>query len=201
MLAPTNIHTVYVAEIHMHFSSASNQLCTAVDTSAMRIIVRNPSWIMGKIILLVNIFESKRVMIYNTTISHLHGRPCIWRPESWCGIDARVPQSIHCRTAAAGKSKCSKHCGGWRPSEIRQMKVKADLNITSSQFFTPSNLHTCMSLSQMHLCEFAQLSTNSLFRYRSQISGLIFRSAGYTDVVTKFKRRSRNFSSFEDNVI
>lgn len=139
-------------------------------------------------------------MTYNTTISHLHGRPCTWRPESWRGIDAWVPQGTYCKTAAVGKRKCSKNCGGWKLGQIRQMKVKAELNITSSEFFTPSNLHTSMSLSEMHLCEFVQLSTNLLFRFRSQISGLIFRSAEYTDALTKFKRSHRDFSSFEDNL-
>lgn len=81
------------------------------------------------------------------------------------------------------------------------MKVKADLNVSSSQFFTPSNLHTYMSLSQMHPREFAQLSTNLLFRFGFQISGLIFRSAEYTDALTKFIRSHRDLSAFEDNAI
>ena len=138
----------------MHFSSTSKQLCTAEDTSVMRITSRkavprprkyckaryifmHPSWIVGKVILLVNIFESKRVTTYNSTISHLHGKPWTWRPESWCGIDAWVPQDIYCEIAAVRKRKWSRNCGGWKLSQIRQMKVKANLNITSPNSLPP----------------------------------------------------------------
>lgn len=102
-----------------------------------KVFFMHPSWLVDEIILLVNTFENKRVMAYNTVTTHLHGRSCTCRPESWCGVDAWVPQIIYCKTAAAGKGKCSKTCRGRKLSQIRQRKVKADLNTTSSQFFTP----------------------------------------------------------------
>lgn len=54
------------------------------------------------------------------------------------------------------------------------MKVKAELHRISSQFFTPSNPHTCMSHPNACVSFFNFLPTYSLGS-RSQISGLIFK--------------------------
>lgn len=54
------------------------------------------------------------------------------------------------------------------------MKVKAELNTISSQFFTRSNPHTCMSHPNACVSFFNFLPTYYLGS-RSQISGLIFK--------------------------
>lgn len=102
--------------------SQAFQPCTPVDINELRITGRNAvSWLRKfcktkyfssislEIILPVNTFEDKRVMSCNAVIIYLHGKSCSWRPESWCGVDAWVPQMIYCKTAAVGKGKGCKN--------------------------------------------------------------------------------------------